>query len=74
MRADDNEVMVAGLEIDSGLDAENKKMNRELIAEHEKIIEKVNRGEELMEKDLVLIRDANEIHVNDKEDFSGHYK
>ena len=72
--ADDNEVMAAGLDVDSGLDKENKKMNRELITEHEKIIGKVNRDEKLAQKDLVLIRDANEIHVNDKDDFNGHHK
>ena len=71
---DDCEIMTAALDPDSGLDAKNKEMNRMLIAEHEKILEKVNREEELTMKDLVLIRDANEIHLNDVADFNGHYK
>ena len=49
-------------------------MNRELIQEHEKIIEKVNRGEKLTENDLDLIRDANEIHLNDGDDIDGHHR
>jgi hypothetical protein len=60
---DDNEGMRAAL--DSDLDEENKQMNRDLIVAHERIIEKVERGEDLAADDLVLIRDANEIHLND---------
>ena len=42
---DDCEIMTAAL--DSDLDEENKQMNRQLICEHEKIVDKVNRGHEL---------------------------
>ena len=70
---DDNEVMTAALEPDSDLDDENRKMNRELIKEHEKIIDKVESGERLTNHDLDLIRDANEIHVNDVENLAGHH-
>jgi len=71
---DDNEVMTAALEPDSDLDKENKEMNRQLLKEHEKIISKVEKGQELTQKDLVLIRDANEIHLNDEIDINGHHK
>ena len=71
---DDNEVMTAALEPGSDLDDENKKMNRELIKEHEKIIGIVERGEPLTQHDLDLIRDANEIHLNDVANVQGHYK
>ena len=74
MLSDDNEVMTAALDADSGLDDENKEMNSQLIAEHEKIVKKVERGQDLTGKDLVLIRDANEIHINDEEDINGRYK
>lgn len=69
---DDNEVMSAAL--NSDLDDENKAMNRELIKEHEKIIDKVEQGKELTQKDLVLIRDANEIHLNDEGNLQGHHR
>lgn len=73
--ADDNEVMASAVDdTGNGLDEENKKMNRELIQEHEKIIDKVNRGQKLTEKDLVLIRDANEIHLNDEDNIAGHHE
>ena len=62
---DDNEVMTAAL-ADSGFDEENKQMNRELIKEHKQIIEKVESGKLLTQHDLQLIRDANEIHLNDE--------
>ncbi|HDY68186.1 MAG TPA: hypothetical protein ENH85_10375 [Candidatus Scalindua sp.] len=70
---DDNEVMTAGLDTDSGLDEENKKMNRALIQEHEKIVGKVKRKEVLAGMDLKLVRDANEIHVNDVDNVNGHH-
>ena len=69
---DDNEVMRAAL--DSDLDKENKEMNRALIKEHERIIKKVEAGEQLTELDLTLIRDANEIHLNDQENLAGHHR
>jgi hypothetical protein len=49
-------------------------MNRELIQQHEKIIDKINKGQELTGRDLDLIRDANEIHLNDVDNLSGHHK
>jgi len=69
---DDNEVMTAAL--DSDLDEENKEMNRDLIKEHERIIEKVENGEQLTALDLQLIHDANEIHLNDEIDLGQHHK
>lgn len=70
---DDNEVMQTALDKDSGLDDENKRMNRELIREHERIIGKVERNELLSQHDLQLIRDANEIHINDTENLNGRH-
>jgi hypothetical protein len=69
---DDNELMRAAL--DSNLDPENKRMNRELIKKHEELLSKLDRGELLSQKDLRLIRDANEIHVNDADNLNGHHK
>jgi len=69
---DDNEGMRAAL--DSDLDEQNKEMNRELIHEHERIIEKVGSGETLTADDLVLIRDANEIHFNDSNNLAGRHR
>lgn len=69
---DDNEVMTSAL--DSDLDKQNKQMNRELIKEHNKIIDKVEAGKELTKLDLQLIRDANEIHLNDKINLAEHHK
>ena len=65
--ADDDEGMQAALEPDSDLDPENKQLNRELIQRHEQILAKLNRDELLSQEDLVLVREANEIHVNDSE-------
>jgi len=70
---DDNEGMRAALDPDSDLDEENKQMNRELIAEHERIIQKVHKGAALTSDDLDLIRDANEIHYKDSLDLGGHH-
>jgi len=69
---DDSEVMSAALEGD--LDEENKQMNRELIRRHEAILAKLEGGERLSQEDLVLIRDANEIHMNDALDLGGRHK
>jgi hypothetical protein len=71
---DDNEVMRAALEPGSDLDDENKQMNRELIEKHEAIIDKVEKDEPLTQLDLQLIRDANEIHLNDEDDLNGRHK
>lgn len=71
---DDNEVMTAALDHDSDLDEENKQMNRQLIKQHEAIIDKVEKGEALTRLDLQLIRDANEIHLNDECNFNGRHK
>jgi hypothetical protein len=49
-------------------------MNRELIQRHEQILAKLDRDEALSQEDLVLIRDANEIHVNDTLDLGEHHK
>jgi hypothetical protein len=64
--------MTAGLS--SNLDEENKQFNRELIAEHERVAARVERGEELSRLDLVLIRDANRIHLNDAHNLNGHHQ
>ncbi len=70
--ADDNELMTAAL--DGDLDEENKQMNRDLIQRHEEILAKLGRGEVLSQEDLVLVRDANEIHVNDAINLGGRHK
>lgn len=70
--ADDNEGMNAAL--DSDLDEDNKRMNRELIAEHEALAAKIERGEALTQLDLQLIRDANEIHLNDSCNLAGQHR
>ena len=69
---DDNEVMSAGLTGD--LDEENKRMNRALIKRHEAILAKLDNGKTFSQADLQLIRDANEIHVNDGANLNGHHK
>jgi hypothetical protein len=70
--ADDNELMTAALNGD--LDEENKQMNRELIQRHEEILAKLDRGEMLNQEDLVLVRDANEIHANDGLNLNGRHQ
>jgi len=70
--SDDNEIMTAAL--DSNLDKENKRMNRELIKKHEAIIEKIKNNKLPSQEELTLIRDANEIHLNDAGNINGHYK
>ena len=70
---DDNEMMQSAISPDSDLDKENKQMNRDLIAEHNRIIEKVEKGEQLTQHDLQLIRDANEIHLNDENNIARHH-
>ena len=71
---DDNEVMTSALSPDSGLDTENKLMNTELIKKHEAIINKVKKNRPLAQDDLQLVRDANEIHLNDIINLNGRYK
>ena len=71
---DDNEVMTAALEPGSDLDEENKRMNRGLIESHKRIIEKIEKNEQPTQYDLQLIRDANEIHLNDAIDVAGHHQ
>ena len=71
---DDNEVMAAAVEPHSDLDEENKQMNRELIKKHESIIAGVEKGEKLTQEDLLLIRYADEIHLNDQDNINGHHK
>jgi len=71
---DDNDVMQAALAPDSDLDPENRQMNRELIKRHEVILAKLDRDEIPSQEELQLIRDANEIHLNDSDNLSGHYE
>jgi hypothetical protein len=71
---DDNEVMTAGLDKGSGLSCENRQMNRELIKKHEAILAKVEKADRLTQEDFVLIRDANEIHLNDEDDLQGLHR
>lgn len=71
---DDNEVMTAALDEHSDLDGENKRLNRLLIKRHEAILAKLDKSEPLTQEDLRLIRDANEIHLNDEENLNGHHK
>ena len=71
---DDNEVMTAGLDKDSGLSRENRRMNRELIKKHEAILARIENADRLNQEDLALIRDANEIHLNDENDLQGHHR
>ena len=68
---DDSEVMSAALEGD--LDEENKRMNQELIQKHEAILAKLDRDEMTSQENLQLIRDANEIHLNDSDDLNGNH-
>ena len=71
---DDNELMRAALSPDSDLDEENKQMNRELIKSHEQILSKLDSGKKLAKIDLQLIRDANEIHLNDQVNLNGRHR
>ncbi|MFC1636536.1 hypothetical protein ACFL5Z_17025 [Planctomycetota bacterium] len=71
---DDNELMQAALADDSDLDEQNKQMNRELIKKHEQILDKLDKNEQLNQEDLQLIRDANEIHLNDTINLNGRHK
>jgi len=71
---DDNEMMTAALDPDSDLDKENKRLNRLLIKRHEAILTKIEKGQALTQEDLVLIRDANEIHVNDAQNLNGRHR
>ena len=69
---DDNEIMAVAL--NSDLDAQNKQMNRELIKRHEQILAKLDKSKLLSEEDLQLVRDANEIHLNDEGNLNGRHK
>ena len=71
---DDNELMRAALRPGSDLDARNKQMNRELIRRHEKILDKLDKGELLSQEDMQLVRDANEIHLNDEDNLNGRHE
>ena len=71
---DDNELMQAAIGKDSDLDPEDQQMNRELIKRHREILAKLDRGEPLSQEDLLLIHDANEIHVNDAIDLGGRHQ
>jgi hypothetical protein len=69
---DDNELMTAAL--DGDLDDENKRLNRELIKRHNEIMSKLDKSELLSQEDLQLVRDANEIHMNDAANVNGRHK
>jgi len=71
---DDNEVMTAALDEHSDLDEENKRLNRLLTKRHEAILAKIEKGQSLTQEDLVLIRNANEIHVNDALNLNGRHR
>ena len=71
---DDNELMQAALRPGSDLDSRNKQLNRELIKRHDKILAKLDKSEMLSQEDLQLVRDANEIHLNDEENLNGRHK
>jgi len=71
---DDNELMTAALDPASDLDDGNKQMNRELIQKHNEIQARLDRGEPLSQEDMVLIRDANEIHVNYALNLNGRHE
>jgi hypothetical protein len=71
---DDNEVMQAALQPGSDLDARNKQLNRELVKRHEKILDKLDKNEALCQEDFQLVRDANEIHLNDEDNLNGRHK
>jgi len=45
-----------------------------LIKKHEAILAKLDKSEPLTQDDLVLIRAANEIHLNDEDNLNGHHK
>jgi hypothetical protein len=68
---DDNEVMSAALTGD--WDEENKEMNRELIHRHHQILARLDRDELPSQEDLQLVRDANEIHLNDTDNLNGRH-
>ena len=70
---DDNEGLTAALEPDSDPDEKSKQMNRELVKKHEVIIAKMEKGKQLTQVDLQLIRDANEIHYNDEGNLGSHH-
>lgn len=71
---DDDELMRAALWPGSSLDARNKQLNRELIRKHEKILAKLDKGEVLDQEDFQLVRDANEIHLNDEDNLNDRHK
>jgi len=71
---DDNELMRAALDPGSDLNEENKRMNRQLIKRHEQILARLDKGEQLRQEDLQLVRDANEIHLNDEGNLNGRHK
>lgn len=68
---DDVEVMTSAL--DSDLDAENKRLNSLLIKKQKEVIKKIKTGKTLSKDDKKIIKDANEIHVNDESDFCGFH-
>ena len=71
---DDNELMTAALHEGSDLAEENKRLNRLLIKSHEAILAKLYRSDALTQDDLRLIRSANQIHLNDRDNLNGRHK
>lgn len=68
---DDIEGMTSAL--DSDLDAENKRLNQLLIKKQKDVIAKIKTGQKLTKEDMNIIKDANEIHINDTCDFAEHH-
>lgn len=71
---DDNEVMETACNKGSDLDKDNQKLNKLLIARHNKLIDKVEQDKPLTKKDLELISDANQIFVNDIINLTGFHQ
>lgn len=71
---DDDELMLSAMRSGSDLDARNKQLNRELISKHKKILAKLDKDEMLSQEEFQLVRDADEIHLNDELNFNGRHK
>jgi len=62
---DDREVMLSALHPTSGLDRENKRMNRVAIKRLSRAIDKINDNKPLNKIELSQIDEANQIHLSD---------
>lgn len=65
--------MQAAIGSQGDLDAESRQRGQEPTARGQEILARLDRGEQLGQEDFELIRDANEIHVNDVENRNGHH-